>query len=63
MNRVPLLLMLLFSAWNSAVAADNLTRLEWKVNGVSRERWSTHQRRPRLFPPQSYSPSTGMAAR
>ena len=37
MHRAGLILVLLFSAWHSAVAADNLTRLEWKVDEVSRE--------------------------
>jgi len=37
MHRAALILVLLFSAWNSVVAADNLTRMEWKVDGVSRE--------------------------
>ena len=37
LNRIPLLLMLLVSSSNPASAADNLTRMEWKVDGVTRE--------------------------
>ena len=37
MHRAGLILLLLSSSWQSAVAADNLTRMEWKVDGVSRE--------------------------
>ena len=37
MRHIGLILVLLSSGWNSAAAADNLTRMEWKVDGVSRE--------------------------
>ena len=37
MRRVGLILVLLFSGWHSTIAADNLTRRDWKVDGVSRE--------------------------
>jgi polyhydroxybutyrate depolymerase len=37
MHRAALILVLLISAGNTAVAADNLMRMEWKVDGVSRE--------------------------
>ena len=37
MKRACAILALLFFAGNSASAADNLTRMEWKVDGVARE--------------------------
>ena len=37
MHRAGLIFLLLSLGLQSAVAADNLTRLEWKVDGVGRE--------------------------
>jgi polyhydroxybutyrate depolymerase len=37
MHRASLILILLFCAWQSALAADNLTRREWNIDGAARE--------------------------
>ena len=37
MRHAGLILVLLCSGWQSAAAADNLTRREWKIDGVGRE--------------------------